>query len=251
MKIYNKSNVGLVRKTNQDWSEIKILNENLVFAIMCDGMGGAAGGDVACRAAAFCLKSEIEKKFTCSKTEDQNSNCINESEMKSFLTKILAQANNEIIKIGSEQIEIAGLGTTVVIAILINNILSVAHVGDSRAYILENKELRQLTNDHSVVRELMAAQNITEEEACKFVGKNLLTRAIGTQNAESDFFQMQINPGSKILLCTDGLTNHVSDKKICEILSTDDDIKLIADNLINNANASGGTDNITVALIFN
>ena len=145
---------------------------------------------------------------------------------------------------------ISDLRTTSVVAFVRNDSLFVANVGDSRAYIVSKSEIIQITKDHSVVNELVMQGKINSSEAEKAPNKNIITRALGCANSNPDYYERKLEQDQKVLLCTDGLTNCVSDDKIGQIINENnpDDA---SNKLIDEANRNGGTDNITLAIIFN
>ena len=155
---------------------------------------------------------------------------------------LLEEANNHE--------EMKGMGTTLVICTIHDNVLTVANVGDSRLYVVD-KQLRQITRDHSLVQEMVRMGEITAEEARNHPDKNIITRALGAEKTvDVDFFDMRLEPGSTILMCSDGLSNMVEDKKMEEIiLNSDEDITWKGNTLIQEANNNGGKDNIAIILI--
>ncbi len=235
MKAIFKSDIGKVRKINQDWAEIKNFQDNSCLVIVCDGIGGTSGGEVASKAAALEVCDYFEKN--------------QKLEIKSRILESIKSANDKILQIAKSDNKISDLGTTCVVAFLKNNDLYVANVGDSRAYLISEDKIKQITNDHSVVNELLMQGKITSDEAKIANNKNIITRALGSLNSIPDFYEMNIKNDDKILICTDGLTNCLSNEEIYNILTKNSPEKAI-EVLINNANQNGGTDNITAALIF-
>ncbi|MFU2519032.1 MAG: protein phosphatase 2C domain-containing protein, partial [Clostridiales bacterium] len=145
--------------------------------------------------------------------------------------------------------ELKGMGTTVVCAIVKDGQAYIAHAGDSRAYILKNGKIFQITTDHSMVQDLLDKGKITSEQALNHPNKNIITRAVGVdKNIEIDFDQIDLDDDTTLLLCTDGLSNYVSDSEILE-LTSDKKHYAFADRLVNKANENGGGDNITVVVI--
>ena len=235
MKAIFKSDIGKVRKINQDWAEIRNFQDNSCLVIVCDGIGGTSGGEVASKAAALEVCDYFEKN--------------QKLEIKSRILESIKSANDKILQIAKSDNKISDLGTTCVVAFLKNNDLYVANVGDSRAYLISENKIKQITNDHSVVNELLMQGKITSDEAKIANNKNIITRALGSLNSIPDFYEMNIKNDDKILICTDGLTNCLSNEEIYNILTKNSPEKAI-EVLINNANQNGGTDNITAALIF-
>lgn len=235
MKAIFKSDIGKVRKINQDWAEIRNFQDNSCLVIVCDGIGGTSGGEVASKAAALEVCDYFEKN--------------QKLEIKSRILESIKSANDKILQIAKSDNKISDLGTTCVVAFLKNNDLYVANVGDSRAYLISEDKIKQITNDHSVVNELLMQGKITSDEAKIANNKNIITRALGSLNSTPDFYEMNIKNNDKILICTDGLTNCLSNEEIYDILTKNSPEKAI-EVLITNANQNGGTDNITAALIF-
>lgn len=235
MKVIFRSDKGLVREVNQDWVEIRNFKDESCLAVVCDGIGGVAGGEVASKAAAIEVCNYFEKN--------------SESEIKYRILESIKSANERILQIAHSNNKIADLGTTCVVAFFKKGNLCVASVGDSRAYLISESKIEQITCDHSVVNELLAQGKITSDEAKCSKNKNIITRALGYYNAVPDYYEISINAGDKILVCTDGLTNCLTDSKIYEILNKNTPERAV-DLMVDAANNNGGTDNITVALIF-
>ena len=235
MKAICKSDMGLVRASNQDWVEIRNYSNGSCLSIVCDGIGGEAGGDVASKEAAHSFIYYFENNMS--------------EDIKSLIFSSINNANQRIIKIGRTNRNISNLGTTLVIAFIENNILHVANIGDSRAYIVSSSDIIQVTKDHSVVNELISKGIITPGEAKDAPSRNIITRALGSINYSPDYYTVHLKENEKILLCTDGLTNCVDDSDIKRIINENIAEEAI-EILIDTANNNGGIDNITVSLIF-
>lgn len=238
MKTFSITDIGQKRSSNQDYvfsSEQPIGNLPNLF-IVADGMGGHKAGDYASRYTVETLEKLI-RESTLSEPA-----AIIESAVKQANTMLLEEANNHE--------EMKGMGTTLVICTIHDNVLTVANVGDSRLYVVD-KQLRQVTRDHSLVQEMVRMGEITAEEARNHPDKNIITRALGAEKTvDVDFFDMRLEPGSTILMCSDGLSNMVEDKKMEEIiLNSDEDITWKGNTLIQEANNNGGKDNIAIILI--
>lgn len=241
------SHVGKVRKNNEDYcmGEVIKVNEEETLGIfaLADGMGGHKKGEVA---------SEIAVKNILAYLKE---NLLQHNSIKiDYVDDIIKQSYNNVNSIiynqSLKQEEYRGMGTTLVIAILYKEDLYVANVGDSRCYMLSNNYLNRISVDHSVVEELVRANIITEEEAIHHPHRNRITRAIGTDEMVIvDIFKLEINEGNKILLASDGLTGFVDDNIIENIILKDEDVKDLAQELINVANDISGKDNISVVLI--
>lgn len=238
MKIYAKTDKGLVRETNQDTYSYGSF-ENGIFALVCDGMGGAAGGEIASSIAA----KELNSRLSIIRPQ------MTVLSIKRIIDCAVDGANNAILAKANEQSSLEGMGTTAVIAVVLNNRFCLSNIGDSRAYLIENGRATQLTKDHSFVQELVDMGDITQEQAKSHPYKNVITRALGSEEAQSaDFSVYDKTENSILLLCSDGLTNYVSDEDIAFICSNND-CETAVQKLIDTANANGGGDNITVVLV--
>ncbi len=237
IKTFSMTDVGMKRKMNQDFvytSEVPVGNLPNLF-IVADGMGGHNAGDFASRFAAECVVSEIEKSM--------------EKNPIRLLRHAFETANEGIIDEAARQPDKEGMGTTLVVASIIDDYLYVANVGDSRLYVID-EDISQITRDHSLVEEMVRAGEIDRNEARQHPLKNKITRAIGgAEDVKVDFFDMKLKEGDLILMCTDGLTNMVEDDEIRTIVKSSTDVASIAENLINAANENGGIDNIGVVVI--
>ncbi|HEY5537753.1 MAG TPA: Stp1/IreP family PP2C-type Ser/Thr phosphatase [Acetobacterium sp.] len=237
MKCAYGSNVGLLRKVNQDAylaATIKNIDRiSYVFAV-ADGLGGHLSGEIASKTAVDFIKNNLSK--IC--------NYFDSEEMMSFVNDI----NQELKKIGDDEPARLGMATTLTMCILDGNDLCICHVGDSRAYIITKDEITRLTKDHSLVQILIDEGKITQEEAEIHPQKNVITRALGTDNSvKVDFYRYEINPDAIYLICSDGLFNMLSDHEIQTIVN-ENSLEDSAKMLIDSANENGGNDNITVVL---
>lgn len=230
MQVGMQTDKGRVRPDNEDfcWAEPPW------FAV-ADGMGGHAAGEVASRMAIETIKEMMTQ--TDKVTSEQ-------------LSKAVEEANRRIWHASRNTLEYAGMGTTLTVVYLAPSHAMVAHVGDSRCYRLRNQKLQLLTFDHSVVAELVRTGTLSEREAEHHPQRNFLTRALGTSpHVEVDIFREDIAPGDLYLLCTDGLTAVLEHERIETILSGIPTPEAAATQLIAEANAKGGPDNITVVLV--
>lgn len=238
LKTFSITNIGKKRKLNQDFiytSEQPVGKLPNVF-IVADGMGGHRAGDYASKVTVETMVAEILKS--------------QESEAAAILEQAIRTANALIRKCAEESPELEGMGTTVVAATCEGDILQVANVGDSRLYIANHKEIRQITRDHSLVEEMVRMGGIAREEARNHPDKNIITRAVGADDAiKPDFFTVKLNHGDIVLMCTDGLTNMLEDEEIRMILEESRDMVEKAEELVKAANEKGGKDNISVVLI--
>jgi len=243
--VYGQSDVGLVRSGNEDFLHIDEANQ--VYAV-CDGMGGHQAGEVASMSAAQVL----ERVFGSFSSEIQTDPAlaVDESlpEKGSLLVKAVRLANRFVYRKASTERSMKGMGTTIVAIAFEDGMVSVVHVGDSRAYRLEKSNLVPLTRDHSWVAEIAAQQDLTDEEAENLVGKNVITRALGVRSdVEVDVSTYKVNKGEKFILCSDGLCGFADDDEIFRVAARyRDDNKKIVEELIQMANDRGGSDNVTV-----
>lgn len=240
MRIVAKTDKGNVRDSNQDAYAVGEFSDEVVWSVVCDGMGGAAGGNIASSLAVKVISDKINASYR-EKMRDAS--------IKNMLDSALVAANIEVYDFAEAQHELKGMGTTVVCAIVRDNQAYIAHAGDSRAYIINSGGIRQITTDHSMVQDLLAKGKITFEEAEHHPNKNIITRAVGVEkNIKIDFEQVDLNDDDTLLLCTDGLSNYVSNKEMIELMS-DGKHYAFADRLVQKANSNGGGDNITVVII--
>lgn len=241
MRIVAKTDTGLVRSTNQDAYAAGELPVGAAWAVVCDGMGGASGGDVASSVAV----KTISEQITSSYREGMGANSV-----KNMLDCAIAAANSTIYDMACSNETLHGMGTTVVAVIVANGIAYISHAGDSRAYMLSDSgELRQLTRDHSMVQELVETGKLTPEEARTHPRKNVITRALGVSNhISAEFSEEKMSEGDVLVICTDGLSNYISDHDIVDVTRQHHYYE-IADALIHKANSNGGGDNITVVAI--
>ena len=237
LKTFSITDIDRKRKVNQDYvytSENPIGNLPNVF-IVADGMGGHKAGDYASKTTVETMVKEIEESF--------------EKNPIRILSKAIETANELVRKKASEEADLEGMGTTVVAATCIGKYLQIANVGDSRLYVV-NKEMKQITRDHSLVEEMVRMGGLGKAEARNHPDKNIITRAVGANDTiEIDFFTVELDEGDKVLMCTDGLTNMLEDEEIRMILSGARDIVEGAQELVAAANAQGGQDNISVILL--
>lgn len=240
LRIVAKTDIGLKRSSNQDSYAAGELPGSVAWAVVCDGMGGAAGGNVASSTAV----KLISERICASYRDGMSSNSI-----RNVLVSAITAANISVYDMSVENPELAGMGTTVVAALIANGSVCIAHAGDSRAYILTEGVLKQLTKDHSFVQEMVDRGDITPDQAKEDPRKNLITRALGVEKElRIDFCEEFIDDKDVVLICTDGLTNFVEPDEIYE-LTNDGNFYEYAERLVNRANKNGGGDNITVVTV--
>ena len=237
LKIVAKTDIGLVRSSNQDSYAAGELPGSVAWAVVCDGMGGVAGGNYASSTAVNLISKRISSSYRPG---------MSGTSIKNMLTSAIVAANISVYDMGQADSDLTGMGTTVVVAIIADESVYIAHVGDSRAYILSNGNLTQLTKDHSFVQEMVDSGKLTADEAKEDPRKNLITRALGVNDdIRVDFCQEFISENEVLILCTDGLTNYVEPQEIYE-LTEDNKFYEFAERLVNRANSNGGGDNVTV-----
>ena len=237
MQAYALTDVGRVRTMNQDYifssSEGIGSFENLF--IVADGMGGHKAGDYASR---FMVEQLVEYM-----KQQENMGII--PAMESGIQKI----NRELYEKSIEDERLSGMGTTLVAATVDHDTMYVANIGDSRLYVI-GEQIRQVTKDHSYVEEMVSLGQMERGSEDYQAKKNIITRAVGTKNTLNiDFFEVTLNPGDTILLCSDGLSNMVEDEEICRIVTSGGSLRQRTEELVSEANQRGGKDNIAVILI--
>ena len=236
MTLQGKTDIGKLRKLNEDAFDFGTFADGACWAVVCDGMGGAKGGQVASGLAVQTIRNRFETSYRPE---------MDARSVRNLLLCAAEAANAAILARAKEDETLTGMGTTAVAAIICGSRVSLLHVGDSRAYLLDGAEIRQLTRDHSVVQELVESGKITQEDAHSHPQKNIITKALGVVEPLSyDYDEVELPAGAKLLLCTDGLTNMLRDEEILEISKQED----IAETLVQRAVELGGVDNVTVVL---
>ena len=251
MKYFGKTDIGAKRRNNQD-SYAVISRGNFLCAIVCDGMGGAKGGNVASGLAVKTFASVIKKS-----AESGILDSMSKDEVKELLSGALRTANDEVYFKSISDEDLDGMGTTLVAVLVCTAGCFAINVGDSRVYADDGNVFRQVTKDHSFVQFLIDKGEITAEQAALHPNKNIILRAVGVNDSvEGDIFE--INGCRRVLLCTDGLTNHVSESEIADTIRGTprgngkmSSLKSRIQLLIDRANANGGSDNITAVLLEN
>ncbi len=240
MKYYGATDKGKMRSTNQDaFCIVPFAEDTAVLAVVCDGMGGANAGNIASDMATKEIKDYFCRSYNVSMSSMQ---------IENVLRSALVSANNTVYEASRKDEELKGMGTTAVVAFVINNTAYILHVGDSRAYLYEKGNLTQLTVDHSMVQNMVDSGQITPDEALNHPNKNIITRALGIyDNVSADLDVVNLNEEDVLLLCSDGLSNFVSFESIKEQLECFE--STTADKLISLANDGGGGDNITAVVL--
>lgn len=242
------TDTGLIRSHNED----SIGNDlSISLAVLADGMGGHKGGEVASALAVNSILNDLPAELERCKNLDIDENISGYSYQSIAIKNSIEKANSVIFDAASKQLQYEGMGTTIVVTMFYDNRLSVAHVGDSRMYRLRDHEMEQLTTDHTLLQELIDRGFYTPEEAAKSLNKNLVTRALGIEETvKIDITEEIVLPKDIYLLCSDGLTDMVDDRRIHMILEENkSQIDLTCTDLIQQAKDNGGHDNISVILI--
>lgn len=239
MKIFGGTSPGKKRQNNEDYYAFGLLKSNAYYAILCDGMGGENCGEVASKLATEVIEERLINSYN--EKMDQNS-------IRNLLISTINIANTEVYEKSKTSPDFSGMGTTVIAVIIKDNNAHIAHVGDSRGYLV-NESIQQITKDHSFVQMLLESGNIDINEAKNHPDKNLITRALGVEEElDIDYNEIELHENDMILLCSDGLTNMCSDDEILSVIQSNKG-ETVCDELISKANNSGGIDNITTILI--
>ncbi|WP_141505938.1 Stp1/IreP family PP2C-type Ser/Thr phosphatase [Paenibacillus luteus] len=239
----NRSDIGRVRQVNEDQSWVSQLNNGITLAIVADGMGGHQAGDVASQKAVDAFRSMLEQSAAKADLSIQ--------EGKMLIRQAITQANEAVFELASRNEKYHNMGTTIVAALVKKDNAIIGHVGDSRAYKITEGVIKQITFDHTLVNELVKSGQLSEEEAAHHPRRNVLTRAVGTDSqVEIEVQAVEWSPQDVLLLCSDGLSNMVSDQQILQTVMTEKlELDAKADHLIQLALHAGGDDNITVVLL--
>ena len=237
MKSCCLTDVGVKRKMNQDFvyaSDDPVGHLPNLF-VVADGMGGHNAGDYASRCAVETLVSYLEGT--------------QETRPVSLLSGAIQEANRRVVMKAASDRSMEGMGTTIVAAVVEDDCLYVANVGDSRLYLIDDG-ICQITRDQSLVEEMVRAGQLRREDARTHPEKNVITRAVGVrEQLKIDFFDVSLNPGERFLLCSDGLSNMVEDDEILRIVQEEGSLEDAARRLVETANKNGGSDNISVVLV--
>lgn len=241
MDAWGLSDTGKVRKQNQDYYNLITFGPECLLAIVCDGMGGAKSGNVASRLAADAFCAEVRRNIRPDLLVD---------DVKRIMTGALELANRAVYEHAQLSDDYTGMGTTLVAAFVCGKTLVVVNVGDSRAYLVSQGAIRQITVDHSVVQFMVRRGEITREEARNHPVRNLITRAVGTESrVVCDVFTLGVERGDCILLCSDGLSNQITDPELLFEIAHSADKSACCGRLIEMAGDRGAPDNVTAVLI--
>ena len=242
LRVCGMTDIGKRRELNEDSFRISGFENGKPqgVCVLADGMGGHNAGEVASSTATELIAAELE-------------GCLDETDQKKIRLNIAGAidfANAQIFERSLENREQAGMGTTLVVAYVKDSLLCVANIGDSCAYVVSEKKICKITVDHSVVEELVQRGTISREEARNHPDKNIITRALGTEEfVDADFYDYKLSEGETIILCSDGLTEMVKEEEIKDIIVNAENIESAVKALIDEANKNGGIDNITVVAL--
>ncbi|AMB98974.1 protein phosphatase [Aerococcus urinaehominis] len=238
MEIAKLTDVGKRRQVNQDQVGVFYDKTGQPMLILCDGMGGHNAGDVAAEMALYQLGHAFEQTGFSSSHQ-----------AKGWLQAEIEACNQRIYEKSQLFQDLQGMGTTIVVLVIIDDFALAGHVGDSRLYLITPTDIEQKTKDHSYVQELVDAEMITPEEADHHPQKNIITRSLGSQDpVQVDLVRFYVNADDVFLLCSDGLTDMLTDQDIYQTIVTSPDLKTAVNKLVDQANAAGGRDNISVVL---
>ncbi|WZL74789.1 Stp1/IreP family PP2C-type Ser/Thr phosphatase [Clostridiaceae bacterium 35-E11] len=242
MQIGAYSHIGQVREINED--AYYISSNALNLFIVADGMGGHNAGEVASNVAISSIKNFMEQNMDKYIDKEDKTIC-------KILKEAILEANHKIFLKSKEEESCQGMGTTLTVALILSKVY-VGHVGDSRAYIIQRDDILQITQDHSLVAELVRNGSITENEAKNHPQRNMITRALGTdENVTIDIYTLDLKKDDTIVLCTDGLSNAIEANEIKNTVMDCDNMQYACEHLVALANERGGHDNITVIAIKN
>lgn len=247
MRFFGMTNIGMKRQVNQDTFFIKEYDSGLL-AVVCDGMGGASGGEEASSTAVAAFSGYTDISFA---PENGQAPVTDESGIRDTLLSAVRAANNAVYTAANDRAELSGMGTTLVSAYVADGRVYAVNVGDSRMYFIKDDTITQITHDHSYVQYLVDIGKLTAEEAKASTNKNIITRAVGTEPiVEVDFFTVDSDlSGGYVLLCSDGLTNHITEDDIVSCVTDSGDPEKACAKLIDRANEGGGSDNITAVIV--
>ena len=242
MIFFGQTDIGFKREINQDAFDCREL-DGAQLCVVCDGMGGGKAGNIASKMAVDTICEKIEAGF--------NSN-MKQNSIRNLMATSVNIANNEVFDKSKSDPDFEGMGTTIVAVMIYDGYAHIVHVGDSRAYLYYNGKLDQVTKDHSVVQHLIDIGQITEEIAKNHPDKNIITRAVGVEElVKCDYVDFKLPENSKILICTDGLSNYCDNDFMLSVLKGNETSEKICDALIKKAYDGGASDNITVAISEN
>lgn len=241
MQAWGLTEAGMIRTQNQDFYLIHKLSRDQLLVVVCDGMGGARSGNIASKMAVEVFSEEIKRTVRSNMKAEK---------IDAMFLSALELANKAVYEQSQISEEYKGMGTTLVAAFFQKDKVTVVNVGDSRAYLFGKEGCSLITTDHSLVELMVQRGELTRETAKSFPGKNLITRAVGTEaHVDCDLYHFRISKGDSVLLCSDGLSNILSDQEMLFEVVHGVNKSDCCQRLMNIANYRGAPDNVTVALI--
>ena len=237
MEIVKRCDIGKVRDKNQDYVDFIQISDYEAFLVVCDGMGGHAAGEIASKMTAKYILDHFM----------MHSEFLNDEQIKVWLHSLIHEANRLVYDRSMSSESLKGMGTTVVVAYIYQSHVYIAHVGDSRAYIIDD-DIKQITIDDTLVNALVKTGTISEQEAKHHPKKNILLQAVGVSSPLSISFYKEEFKNASLLICSDGLYNSLSDEFILDIFHKNNLVEKIGDELIEKANDFGGYDNIGLVI---
>ena len=238
IKAWGITDKGVVRTQNQDGYYLDVPSEHLAVGVVCDGMGGAKAGNIASLIAVETFVDTL-----------QHAQGEPDTPPPAVLARAAEEANDAVYRRASSDPDCFGMGTTMVAVMVVENTAYLLNIGDSRAYLIDEEGMRQVTHDHSLVAEMVRRGELSSREASRHPNKNVITRALGVEsNVSCDVFPLSLKKGQYVLLCPDGLTNEVSEPEIYYEVFQSQAPERACDTLIEIARSRGGHDNITVVL---
>ena len=242
MQVWGLTDLGCVRKPNQDAYQIEELDRHTLLCVVCDGMGGAKSGNIASSLAIDVFVEEVRRTWTPNMDQEK---------MDQMMLSAAKLANFTVYDQAQQFPEFDGMGTTLVALLIQGKTATIANVGDSRCYGLDRRGIRQITVDHSLVQMMISRGELTPERAKTYPGKNLITRAIGTETVvECDIFRRKLQKGSYLLLCTDGLSNQVDEQEMLFEVQHGEEKEQCCQRLLDIAKHRGAPDNVTSVLVM-
>lgn len=241
LRIIGETNPGRVRSMNQDVFSYHMIGDHCGFAIVCDGMGGARAGDVASKTTCDMVSAYFNRDLKPD---------MSDAAIKAIMFSAISAANAKVYALSRENWEYAGMGTTMVAAVQMNNDLHIISIGDSRLYVIDKHGAVQVTRDHTVTQHMVEMGELSPEQALTHDRRHQLTRAVGVGDTlDIDYQMVELKPDQKVLLCSDGLTNYASDEALMKLVK-----KAVqhqnTKHLIDYANNRGGRDNITAVIMY-
>lgn len=240
MQFEARTDKGIERHSNEDFCDARQVGKFTIL-VLADGMGGANSGEVA---------SSIAVKSIFNSLDENLMRNLSLADMPKTLSDMIKRTNSMIFELSRTNDKFEGMGTTLEICVVAQNTAYIAHIGDSRVYkITQDGSIKKLTKDHSLVEYMIDSGTITPEEAVNHPQRNVITRALGTTpETEADIISFTLSEGDIILMCSDGLSNMLSEKELVSAILSEQELSLRAEKLVQMANAAGGKDNITVIL---